>query len=335
MKGGKATELGERKPAVPHGGRFRICRSIFCLAFLIWQFSAFLAAGQDDRARLDFWKTNYTELRQEEDSRVARAHQIFDRVLRAAGTRAGVVPRLFIIKEAGTAVPLAIALPDGGIVISRKVLDVCYGEPDKGDDRLAFILAHEIAHQLKDDFWHLRFFAAVELSRKGRPEDAAAIDEVRRIAALSREPLLKEMQADEYGIVYASMAGFDTRAIVAEDDGVNFFRYFAAALDPGNIRGAVPDSDHPAPEVRAAAVKARLRQVLEEVDLFDLGLLFYQSGDFPSASRLFTDFLRSYPSREVFHDLATCHHQIALGLYDEWKGEFSGLPFNLSLTAVS
>jgi tetratricopeptide (TPR) repeat protein len=291
--------------------------------------------AQDERSRLDFWKTNYNELRPEDDTRAAKAYQIFGRVINAAGKRAGVVPSLFILKDAGAAVPLAIALPDGGIVISRQVLDICYKEPEKGDDRLAFILAHEIAHQLKDDFWHLRFFQAVELSQKAKPGDAAVIEEVRKIANHSQEPLLKEMQCDEYGIVYASMAGFDTRAIVLEDDKVNFFRYFAAALDPGNIKGEARDAEHPTPDARAAAVKARLIQVLDVVDLFDLGLLFYQTGDFETATRLFSEFLRFYPSREVTHNLGTCHHQIALKSYREWKGKDQDFPFKLSLTVES
>ncbi|MCJ7485328.1 MAG: tetratricopeptide repeat protein [Candidatus Aminicenantes bacterium] len=292
-------------------------------------------SAQEERSRLDFWKANYTELRPEDDARAAKAYEIFGRVINAAGKRAGVVPSLFIVKDAGAAVPLAIALPDGGIVISRQVLDICYKEPEKGDDRLAFVLAHEIAHQLKDDFWHLRFFQAVELSQKAKPGDAAVIEEVRTIANTSQEPLLKEMQCDEYGIVYASMAGFDTRAIVLEDDKVNFFRYFAAALDPGNIRGEARDTEHPSPDARAAAVKARLVQVLDVVDLFDLGLLFYQTGDFETASRLFSEFLRFYPGREVYHDLGASHHQIALKCYREWKGKDKDFPFKLSLTVES
>ena len=291
--------------------------------------------AQDDRSRLDFWKANYSELRPDEDARAAKAAEIFGRVIGAAGQRAGIVPSLFVIKDAGAAVPLAIALPDGGIVISRRVLDICYAEPAKGDDRLAFILAHEIAHELKDDFWHLRFFQAVELSQKAKPGDAAVIDEVRKIANHSQEPLLKEMQCDEYGIIYASMAGFDTRAIVLEDDKVNFFRYFAAALDPENIKGEVRDAEHPTPDARAAAVKARLIQVLDVVDLFDAGLVFYQSGDFETASRLFAEFLRSYPSREVYHDLAASCHQIALRCYREWKGKDKDFPFKLALTVES
>jgi tetratricopeptide (TPR) repeat protein len=294
-----------------------------------------IARGQDDRSRLEFWKANYSELSPAQDPRAGRAAEIFRRVVGAAGKRGGVVPSLFIVKDAGAAVPLAIALPDGGIVISRQVLDICYKEPEKGDDRLAFVLAHEIAHQLKDDFWHLRFFQAVELSQKAKPGDTAAIDEVRAIANRSQEPLLKEMQCDEYGIVYASMAGFDTRAIVLEDDSVNFFKYFAAALDPGNIKGGARDAEHPTPDARAAAVKARLVQVLDVVDLFDLGVVFYRTGDFETASRLFSEFLRFYPGREVYHDLAACHHEIALKSYREWKGPEQDYPFKLALTIES
>ncbi len=297
------------------------------IAFLVPLF----ARAEDARARLDFWRTNYGEMTAADDPRAAKAHDIFARVLGAAGKRAGVEPRLFVVKGAGATVPLAIALPDGGIVISRQVLDICYKEPDKGDDRLAFILAHEIAHELKDDFWHLKFFEAVELSEKGAPGDKAAIDEVRTIANKSQEPLLKEMQCDEYGIVYASMAGFDTRAIVMGDDKVNFFRYFAAALDPENIKGTVRDAEHPSPDARAAAVKARLTQVLEFVDLFDLGLLFYRTGDYEKAAELFSEFLRYYPGREVYHDLAACYHQMARKSYREWKGDDKDFPFKLSL----
>jgi tetratricopeptide (TPR) repeat protein len=304
------------------------------LVLLVGAAAPLVLRAQDDRTRLEFWRANFNELQAADDARAAKAAEIFGRVVAAAGKRAGLVPKLFIVKDAGASVPLAIALPDGGIVISRQVLDICYKEPDKGDDRLAFILAHEIAHQLKDDFWHLRFFQAVDLSQKGKPSDAAAVEEVRRIATSSDEPLAKELQADEYGIVFASMAGFDTRAIVLEDDKVNFFRYFAAALDPSNIKGGTPDADHPSPDARAAAVRARLVQVLDAVDLFDAGLLFYETGDFETAAALFEEFLRFYPGREVYHDLATCHHRIALKAYRELHKD-QGLPYQLALAIGS
>jgi hypothetical protein len=75
-------------------------------------------------------------------------------------------------------IALPVALPDGWIVLSKPVLDRLYADPTWGDDRLAFVLAHEIAHQLNDDFWHVQFFQALEASREQSPQWTDALREV-------------------------------------------------------------------------------------------------------------------------------------------------------------
>ena len=281
--------------------------------------------------RIDFWQNNFGELKPSDDPLAGRAHRIFERVLYAAGRRPGVMPRLFIIDTRSDLVPLAFAIPDGTVIISGKVLSVCYQDPTRGDDRLAFLLGHEIAHQLKDDFWHQRFFQAVTLSKSNNPEDRDVLEQVRTAAQMTDKILAKEIQADEHGIIYAAMAGFDTRAIITEDEKVNFFEYVAAAMDPSTIEGVHKDATHPSPKQRANTVKARLKQVIEKTDLYDLGLLFYQAGDYEKAELFFSEFLRFFPSREVYHNLATCHHQQALKHYYAWKKEDDRVPFQLGL----
>jgi tetratricopeptide (TPR) repeat protein len=157
------------------------------------------------------------------------------------------------------------------------------------------------------------------------------MDEVRAALQETDKVLAKEIQADEHGIVYAAMAGFNTRAIIDEDDKVNFFEYVAAALDPANVKGFHKDATHPSPKQRAVTVKARLKQVVEKTDLYDQGLLFYQSGDYEKSASFFAEFLRFFPSREVYHNLATCHHQLALRHYRKWKKDDGHIPFMLSL----
>jgi Zn-dependent protease with chaperone function len=94
--------------------------------------------------------------------------------LQAAGSRPGVSPRLYVTRDRLYGVSQAIAIPDGGIVVSQAVLDLCYRDPQRGDDRLAFVLGHEIAHQLREDFSHLRFFDALEaLNNNQLPEGCA------------------------------------------------------------------------------------------------------------------------------------------------------------------
>lgn len=308
-----------------------IAKAAALAALLALGAPAAIPAAENPRDRLDYWRSNFDLLTPEKDPRAARAHAIFRRVLAAAGKRPGVVPRLLVLDSASPYAPLAFAIPDGGIVISRKVLDICYGDPARGDDRLAFVLGHEIAHQLKDDFWHMKFFQAIEISRGKDAGGGEVLDEVRGIARSTENVLSKELQADEHGIVYASMAGFDTSAVVTEDGRVNFFAAFYEAIDPAALPGAPRDSSHPTPPQRAEVVKVRLRQVLEKVDLFRLGLWFYQAEQYERAAAAFEEFLRFFPSREVYHNLACCHHRLALRACADWKEEADPLPFRLSL----
>ena len=298
---------------------------------LMFGFSAW--ALENPKDHIDYWQKNYDELLPKDDSRVEKAHKIFNRVLNAAGRRPGIVPRLFIVKTDAAYIPLAFAIPDGGIIISKKVLDICYKDPKRGDDRLAFILGHEIAHQLKDDFWHQRFFQAVMLSKEKNPSPSTQklLEEIKSAVGMTDKILSKEIQADEYGIIYASMAGFNTRSIISEDESINFFEYVASAMDPDHIKGVHRDAPHPSPAKRAESVKARLKQVLDKVDLFNLGLLFYEVGNYEKAILFFREFLRFFPSREVYHDLAASHHQLALRYYKDWKKETNGIPFKLSV----
>lgn len=297
---------------------FILMMSVMCLPLMG------RSAEDNPKNRIDFWQNNYEELKPSNDPLAAKTHIIFERVLNAAGHRPGILPRLFIVNLESSLIPLAIAIPDGSIIISKKILNICYQSPQRGDDRLAFILGHEIAHQLKEDFWHLRFFQLKS------SKDKDALQKIQKTVQETDKILAKEIQADEHGIVYAAMAGFNTRAII-DEDGSNFFEYMAKAQDPAYVKGVHTDSTHPSPEQRAVIVKSRLMQVVEKTALYDLGLLFYQAGEYEKAGLFFTEFNQFFPSREVYHNLATCHHQIALKNYRKWKPQSAKLPFKLSL----
>jgi tetratricopeptide (TPR) repeat protein len=201
----------------------------------------------------------------------------------------------------------------------------------QGDDRLAFVLAHELAHQLKDDFWHMKFFQAIEASKVQGVQYQKVLEEVREIASTTEQVLAKELQADEQGIVYASLAGFNTNAIVSQDDSSNFFAEWIRALDPSRFSDVQRNPSHPTPEQRAEAVRARLRQILDKTEVFHVGLRFYQAGHYPRAILAFEHFLQFFPGREVYHNLAASHHQLALQYYGLGKSDAQVLPFKLSL----
>jgi tetratricopeptide (TPR) repeat protein len=280
---------------------------------------------------IDYWRRNYDELTPESNQEARRAHEIFNRLVRAAGSRPGVVPRLFIAKSEPKNISLPISIPDGSVIISAKTLEICGKDPTLGDDRLAFVLGHELAHLLKDDFWHMKFFSALKSEETEKSTDAQVLSQLREIAGSTDQVLAKELQADEFGIIYASMAGFNTSAIVNDDGKVNFFAEWLKAADPEYSEAAPKDPTHPTPEQRAETVRARLRQVLKNVQIFDLGVVFYQTGQFDRAAEAFEKFSTYFPSREVYHNLGASYHQLALKSYSP-SGGHGPMLFKMSLS---
>jgi len=293
----------------------------------------YAASIPDPKERIDYWRSNYTELSVESDPRVANARQVFDRVLKAAGNRYGVIPRLHIVKENPFNVVLPVSIPDGWIIVSQNVLDMTYGEPKYGDDRLAFVLAHEIAHLLDDDFWHINFFSALELLRSHDAVKPNVLNEIKGIFDQTAKIQAKELRADERGILYLVMAGFNPNAIVKNNEADSFFHQWQGMLSLSQLAKHDNHNTHPSSSQRSAAVRARLQKVSDEADLFKLGLIFYQSRNFDLAVRAFGEFLRYFPSREVYHNLAASYHQLALLHYSEPNNGEKLLPFRLPIMA--
>ncbi len=292
----------------------------------------FADASGGPKDRIDFWQNNYEELSPDSYPLAERARQIFEKVLQAAGSKPGVIPRLYLLKQDPGGVPLALSIPDGSIIISRGVLDICYYENQWGDDRLAFILGHELAHQLKDDFWHIRFFDALGCLQDTDSGQEEVWGEIKDIAELTDKVLSKELQADEYGIVYSLMAGFNPEAIISQESDGGFFEFWVKMVAPEQLEGSFRDLTHPSPVQRAETVKARLTQVVEKTDLFRLGLYFYQAEMYEEAILAFKEFLRFFPSREVYHNLATCHHQASIEYFSAFHSAGEDIPLKLSLT---
>jgi tetratricopeptide (TPR) repeat protein len=315
-------------------GRGLVSLPALALAIMLLVGSAAAVAAQSreqSRERIEYWRTKYQELKPTDDPRAAKAQVIFQRVVQVAGKRPGVVPSLFIAARDPWDIALPIALPDGWIILSKGVLDICYQEPARGDDRLAFVLAHEIAHQLNDDFWHMRFFQAFEASQARAQVSQEFLEEIRRTSSTTEHVLARELQADERGIIYAALAGFNPSAIVAEGHGVNFFADWVRALDPRRIGGGSTGPLRPTPQERAEALRAHLRRVASTTALFQVGLWFYYAGEYPQAIRAFEEFRAFFPGREVHHNLAASHHQLALQAYQAWKQDVPALPLQLSL----
>lgn len=286
------------------------------------------AALPNPTERIEYWQGNYTALSAIKDDRVKQANLVFKRILQAAGNRPGIEPRLLVIEENPLNISLPVSIPDGWIILSNKVLDVCYKDKQYGNDRLAFVLAHEVAHQLENDFWHMKFFQTMSASRSSNKK---VVRELQDIARQSNKIRAKELRADELGIIYAMMAGYDVNTIVGKNADSTFFDEWLAALNPERLANRNTNRTHPTARQRATAVRARLEQVADKGDLFNLGLLFYQTGDFKHAIQSFDRFKKYYPGREVYLNLGASHHNLAMQYYRHRSKGKGSLPLRTSV----
>ena len=254
--------------------------------------------------------------------------EIFEKTLAAADKRPGPRPELVILDEAGY--PWARSLPDGTILLTRGAIDVALRAPSPtdADARLAFIIGHELSHHVNGDFWHFFFYQGLHPGDAPDSQTRRALEEVIGIARRSDDVTAKELIADQYGLLYASQAGYKVGRVAAAD--TNFFREWAAATSPDMLEGVVMAATHPKIEERAAAARATLSRVTEHIELFDRGVAAYRAGDYEEARRLFEDFLAVYQSREAYNNLGLAYYQLALAeKLPRAKGE---APLRLSVT---
>jgi tetratricopeptide (TPR) repeat protein len=249
-----------------------------------------------------WWIRTYGLVDAGANERVRRAHEVFERLAAAADKRANRMPRLVVIRTDGS--PFAIALSDGTILLTEGGLRVCYRgvSEGKGHARLAFVLGHELAHLANDDFWHAAAFSAVAAhSEEGKvSETLGAVfertpEEARRV----------ELQADAFGMLYMSTAGYDPRAVLGEGD---FFTAWAGQM---KSMGVSPPESHPQPEQRAAFLATQLAAVAEDLDLYDFGVRLFQLGRFEDAIVLLERFGDRFPSPEVLNNIGLSHLQLA------------------------
>ena len=264
----------------------------------------------DSRDYIKWWSyyyKDYSETDGKNDPRVQRVFAVFERVKDAADKVASRRPRLFIIKTRSE--PFAMALPDGVIIINPKTLDICYTGVDEetGDQRTAFILGHELAHLANNDFMHWEAFQA--LKENGTKEDNKDIVPIFKPSPEeSKELKKKELMADKIGALYASMAGYDISGLLAKKD--DFLYKWVRQSGIGNIYDE--GLTHPSLENRLKFVRAQLMAVVQQIELFNAGVLLYQVGNYQDGVDAFLEFAKTYPAREVFNNIGACYFNLAL-----------------------
>jgi tetratricopeptide (TPR) repeat protein len=270
---------------------------LLAILFIVLPINTLAILEPEDRAQ--YYIDQYGSA-DENDERVQRVRQVFDRVKQVADKRHYQLPKLQVIKRSRKKdEPLAIALPDGSIILSQRAIEFFYHNvsPEMGDTRAAFVLGHELAHLAQGHFWHRQFFSLAENSPK-----------LNKMLSSFKEAngIEKETEADDIGFIYAAMAGYPVDKLVVEGPLQQaFWKYWEQQA----VRKVL--ESHPSPTVRAEVLRLRLQDLLSQLPYFQFGVRLAHFNRCDDAVYFFKEFARAFPSHQVYNNLGLCELQQA------------------------
>lgn len=306
--------LKEPKQLKPPAGQARggtKMKKISASVILLLAVCFIYGSNNKNKDYIQWWTATYGDYADgagKTDWRVKEAKAVFERVSAAADKVSSFIPRLFIIGSEGE--PLALALPDGNIIINKKTLDICCGKDNsiQGNPRMAFILGHELAHLANKDFMHREAFLALQQYGSEKANQMIAKHFNLSDREKAKECRIKELMADKLGVLYASMAGYDIGSLCNKED--DFFSSWVNQIGVRNFYNA--DNNYPTWQERLEFIRTQLAAVIKNIELFRAGVLLYQKGSSFDAAASFIEFSKAYPGREVFNNIGACHFDIAL-----------------------
>ncbi len=258
----------------------------------------------DDPAQsITYWKAHTLSARN--DALAARAQAVFEVLLRS-WDRSRIAPRLHVVASA--AGPWAASLADGNILISRAAIETClrFG-PERAEHLLAFVLAHELAHQGADDLWHQRFF---RLIGHQAPEIKREVLDALRTNPIPWEDVRqKEAQADHDALIMMSSVGYDPYQIVDQHD---FFTAWVENLwqSPCGLEEEADTACQNAKR-RALQTRAQLTNIATQSMLYELGLQAFVAGRYATARGYFSAYGRDVTHRALLTALGLTHFEAA------------------------
>ena len=213
----------------------------------------------------------------------AKVREVFGRIVRAAGQRPGLALEVHVLD---TPRLILEALRGGLVVVSRGFVEFARGD----EHALAWGLGHEVAHLVRDH--HAILDSLGVLGATVTPGADPRSDQVVRAYRAM------ELDADRLGALFATLAGYRASA--------------AAPTVVALAERAGPDLFHPNPKERAAAIRTKLAEISDHLELFQLGVFLTATGRYLDGAQVLEHFLSMFPSREVLAAVGVAYHKEAL-----------------------
>lgn len=223
------------------------------------------------------------------DRTSAHAHRVFNRLLRAWDND-HLPPKLTVLQCGGRV--FALSQANGHILITDQAVKLSLGNrTNPRDGPLAFVLAHELVHQLHD-------FSTP------RPPPTSPF--VESIVGKERERL-----ADAYAVVLMALAGFDPYEVAEDRD---FFKRWTESGLGGSCDAPKMAAQCADARQRAQAIQSNIYRVAEHAVLFEFGLQSFAIGRYDEAISAFEQFGRVFRSAQASFNLGLAHLARAIQL---------------------
>jgi len=220
------------------------------------------------------------------------------------------------------------------IKMTKKALFFCYKDGNAiGDQRLAFLLGHEIYHikcnhvdyikNFMADFKDHPFLSQIreieELKNKAQTEtDKKKF--VQELISKLESIHNNEMQADEHGLMFAAIAGYKIKNII-DYNGKNFFQQWEERLRKDQSSSSLV---YPSSKERLKNLKNHIKNISKNIWLFHAGLRLSKIKKYDDALELFQAFNIIFPGSAVSNNIGMTYYQKAIHSedYSKCKNKF-------------
>ncbi len=252
-----------------------------------------LMPPSDPTQSITYWKKYALK----NDSELVRLSQQVFTVLLRAWDQSRIEPGLYVVESDSGA--WAASLADGNILLSKQAIETCFSfGKQRGEHLLAFVLAHELAHQRADDLWHQRFFRMIGTqSAESQKKMMAGLELDNELLTQLEQ---KEAQADHDGLVLMSSVGFDAYQVINDKD---FFTLWVENIWQQNCSDNQTHKSNinacKQAQARALRTQTQLDTVAKQSMLYELGVQEFVAGNYQQAREYFTIYGRDYPGRAI------------------------------------
>ena len=222
-----------------------------------------------------------------------KVRDVYNKLINSIGNNFPSPPDLIIVDEERNVAYIS----DKGIVIEKKLINLFCGDHNF-EDKIAYVLSHELAHHYLNHSW-MRNTSLGYASSIG--------DFVQKNAISSEQRKLAETSADLFGGFFGQISGYNVLGHAKEVLSKIYDEYGISK----EIKG------YPSLDERFQIIDSKISEANSLEKLFDLGNVFLRFGEFEIAKACFEDILKNnFTSREIYNNLGTVYLLYGITIMD-------------------